>query len=109
MLLERNDLNLKDNSFEGLWVEIMNDKNKNIVRGCLYRHPSSDIEEFQNYISNCLTKLNKEKKECYLAGDFNIDLLKYNNNKYSEFLKNRLVSCHIFYNLPESQSLHRLL
>ena len=28
---ERNDLHLIHNSFEGLWVEIMNDKNKNTV------------------------------------------------------------------------------
>ena len=32
-------------------------------------------------------KVNKENKECYMCGDFNIDLLKYENNKkYSEFL-----------------------
>ena len=39
------------------------------------------------YIAKCLTKVNKKKKECYLTGDFNIDLLKYDsNNKYAEFL-----------------------
>jgi len=35
---------------------------------------------------NCLNKLNKENKDVYIAGDFNIDLLKYDtNNKYQEF------------------------
>ena len=35
----------------------------------------------------CLTKINREKKECYISGDFNIDLLKYeSNNTYAEFL-----------------------
>ena len=34
-------------------------------------------------------KITKEKKECYLSGDFNIDLLKYEtNNKYCDFLNN---------------------
>ena len=52
-----------------------------------YRHPSTDIVEFNNYISKCLSKINKEKKECYLSGDFNIDLLKYeNSNKHRDFL-----------------------
>ena len=86
-VVERNDLNLINKSFEIVWVEIRNDKHKNIVCGCLYRHPNSDIDEFMKYIAKCLTKVNKEKKECYLSGDFNIDLLKYDsNNKYAEFL-----------------------
>ena len=85
-VIERNDLNLVDTSFEALWVEIKIDKGKNIVCGCFYRHPSSDVDDFKNYISKTLIKINKEKKECYLSGDYNIDLLKYDtNNKYSEF------------------------
>ena len=37
-------------------------------------------------MSNCLNKLNKENKEVFIAGDFNIDLLKYDANiKYSDF------------------------
>ena len=59
---------------------------KNIICGCVYRHPSGDIDDFINYVSKCLTKINNEKKECYISGDFNIDLLKYNtNSKYNEF------------------------
>ena len=35
---------------------------------------------------NSLNKLNKENKEVYIAGDFNIDLLKYDTNiKYKDF------------------------
>ena len=42
---------------------------------------------FNKYISKCLTIINTEKKECYVSGDFNIDLLKYGTiNKYAEFL-----------------------
>ena len=84
---ERDDLNIIDNCFEGLWVEINNKKGKNIVCGCFYRHPSTDIDDFTKYISKCLTKINKEKKECYLLGDFNIDLLKYEtSSKHNNFL-----------------------
>ena len=37
-------------------------------------------------MKNCLDKLNKENKEIYISGDFNIDLLKYDSNKkYQEF------------------------
>ena len=86
-VIERNDLNINNISFEAIWIEILNSKTKNILCGCIYRHPNSDVEEFTNYVSKCLSKVDKEKKECYLSGDFNIDLLKYDsNNKYSEFV-----------------------
>ena len=86
-VIEREDLNQLDDNFEAMWVEIINDKTKNIICGCFYRHPNTDIDYFTNYVSKCLTKISKEKKECYLSGDYNIDLLKYDtSNKHSDFL-----------------------
>ena len=86
-VFERDDLNICDKSFQVVWVEVKVDKKKNIVCGCAYRHPNNNIDEFNVYISKCLERITKEKKECYFSGDFNIDLLKYeSNNKYSEFL-----------------------
>ena len=61
-VMERTDLNLINKSFEAVWIEIKNDKYKNIVCGCIYRHPSSDVVDFNNYLSKCLTKINKEKR-----------------------------------------------
>ena len=38
-------------------------------------------------ISKCLATISKENKECYVTGDFNIDLLKYDTcSKHKEFL-----------------------
>ena len=34
-VLDRNDLNLIDKSFQAVWIEVKNDKHKNIVCGCL--------------------------------------------------------------------------
>ena len=82
---ERNDLNLVNNSFEVVWVEIKN--TKNIVCGCIYKHPKSDNDDLNNYISKCLAIINKGKKECYVSGDFNIELLKCDTiNQHAEFL-----------------------
>ena len=79
--------NIVDKSFEAVWIEVKNEKRKIIVCGCLYRHPNSDIEDFTDYLTKILAKINKENKECYISGDFNIDLLKYDtNSKYSDFL-----------------------
>ena len=32
--------------------------------------------------NKCLTKITKERKQCYLSGDFNIDLLKYDKHRH---------------------------
>ena len=83
----RIDLDKVDNSFEIVWVEIQVDKSKNILIGCAYRHPNGNIDDFITYTSKCIKKINKEKKECYLSGDFNQDLLKFSTiNKTAEFI-----------------------
>ena len=54
---------------------------------CISASYSSDITEFINYISKCLTTLLIENKECYVTGDFNLDLLIYDTcSKHKEFL-----------------------
>ena len=86
-VFERFDLNKTNDCFEAIWVEIIIEKSKNIICGCTYRHPNSNIQIFNDYINKCLTTINKENKECYLSGDFNIDLLKYDIlNTHRDFL-----------------------
>ena len=76
----RTDLELKmyeSGKLETVFLEIMNGKKKNEVFGCIYRHPSMDINTFnEKYFNDTVAKITEEKKICYLAGDFNIDLLK---------------------------------
>ena len=85
-IFERVDLKVQHEDFESTWGEIKNIKSKNIVVGCIYRHPRYNTKEFCAYLEKCLIKLAKEKKEVYLCGDFNIDLLKIEiNNSYQEF------------------------
>ena len=78
---QRTDIKVKNKLFEGVWVEIKNKKSKNIVCGCVYRHPNKlkqDYSDFNKYMDETLSKLQKENKEVYVCGDFNIDLLKMN-------------------------------
>ena len=77
---ERTDLKIQDVEFEGIWIEIPNSRSKNTIVGCLYRHPhNNNTESFFDYLNKCLAQLNKENKEVYISGDFNLDLLKYEN------------------------------
>ena len=50
--------------------------------GCIYRHPTMDLNEFNCHYPNALLeKLAKEQKTVFLVGDFNVDSLKYEQHK----------------------------
>ena len=90
---QRDDLNIQTKEIESVWIEINKPKKKNIVIGCLYRHPHfNNLDDFFLYINSTLTKLSKEKKDIYLAGDFNLDLMKYNTNTKSRDFNNIITS-----------------
>ena len=72
---ERTDLKVQTKDYESVWVEISNNKSKNIVCGCIYRHPRYQQADFLEYMDSTLHKITKENKEIYLCGDFNIDFL----------------------------------
>ena len=75
----RNDLFIyKSTELESTFIEILSLKKTNVIFGCIYRHPHVDLNEFHGYyINNLLDKLSKENKAVSLLGDFNIDLLNY--------------------------------
>ena len=77
------DLNVyKANQLEPTFVEIINPKKSNTVIGCLYKHPNMDILDFKNnYLSQIFEIVSKERKQVFLVGDFNINLLNYNNHQ----------------------------
>ena len=58
--IERIDLNILHDEFEGAWVEIKNKHSKNIICACIYRHPHNNFKEIFQYLEMCLSKLNKE-------------------------------------------------
>ena len=64
----RDDLSTLDQT---LWVEIKNYKSTNFLCCCLYRHPSTDMSSFIDYINLTLEKVQKENKIVFMMGDFN--------------------------------------
>ena len=63
---KRLDLKVHTSDYQGVWVEIKNKNSKNIICGCVYRHPRYDMSDFLNYIDSTLKKLNGENKEIFL-------------------------------------------
>ena len=73
--------------FEASWIEIVNEKQTNVLLGCIYRHPRNTDDDFIVYMQNILEQIKKENKLVVIAGDFNLNLLKHNiDDKIKEFL-----------------------
>ena len=71
----RPDLCIANEYFESCFIEIEKNNQKNSIAGVIYRS-HTPIDDFIHNIGPVLEKINKEKKSCYIMGDFNIDLLK---------------------------------
>ena len=61
---KRNNLTIyAKNYLESTFIEVTNPSKANIIAGCIYRHPTMDLNEFNYYYLNpLLEKLAKEKK-----------------------------------------------
>ena len=65
---ERSDLNILKDDFESIWIEIIK-KNSKSICGCVYRHPCPNLDEFLDYMTNCLTTIARYNKEGFIAED----------------------------------------
>ena len=77
---------------ENCWIELINEKGPNVLIGVFYRHPSKNNKIFEEKLKKVLKKINKEKKKTVICGDFNLNLLNYENDKQvSSFLSTMLL------------------
>ena len=84
-----NDLNIyKKNELESTFIEIVNPRKSIIIVGVICRHPSMDLADFNcNHLNKLLENTSKGQKSTFLLGDFNVNLLNYNeHNETNEFL-----------------------
>ena len=73
--ISKDYLNIVNDDFEAIWIEIKNKKSKNYVCGCVYRHPNRDPTKFFQYLETNFAQLNKEKQNILIMGDFNFEPL----------------------------------
>ena len=78
-LKKRKDISISKNDSEILSIEIAN-KTKNIILSSVYRPPVSNLKEFKNSLKPIFGNIRRNNKDLYLAGDFNINILDYENN-----------------------------
>ena len=68
----------KNNELESTFIEIANPRKLIILVRLIYRHPATD---FTNFNCNYLNKLlEKEQKYFFILGNFNLNLLNYNEH-----------------------------
>ena len=70
--------------FESLLIEFMYNEISYTLGG-IYRHPSGNVSHFVSSLETILTKLD-DRKNPILAGDTNIDLIKYTNKNVVSFI-----------------------
>ena len=68
-ILERTDINITNDDYESIWIDIKNEKSKNIIIGSIYRHPRINNDNFNNflkYVEYSLNNPTKENKEIFI-------------------------------------------
>ena len=82
--------NYKDNFYkntESIFIDIFLPKTKPILIGILYRPPDKNnfVKNLEETFTNCNIL---DKQECYLLGDFNINILQNGENVFEKKLSN---------------------
>ena len=82
---------------ESAFIEILNPKRANNIIGVIYKHPTLDVDLFNNeYIRPLVSKLSLEKnKNVCIAGDFNINLLNLTSHSGSSEFFDIMTSNHL--------------
>ena len=99
-------------NIESIFIEIFLSKIKPILVGVLYRPP--DKSDFIEYLNNSLKESNiYDTQECYLVGDFNVNLLSGNKmileKQYSDSYIQAPPIVKNYIDLCLSHSLHQLI
>ena len=96
----RKDLSLNLQHCEDLWIEVESEKS-NIILGVIYRHPKKKLLLFQDKLCKNLSKLENNKLNYIVNGDFNINTLAIKNPKVSNYANDlNSIGCKMLINIP---------
>ena len=69
----RRDLDISHDGIKTCWIEITRERQKNVLVGCVYRHPKGNLEFFRETLKKQLEQLNTKGHEVLVLGDLNMD------------------------------------
>ena len=85
-----------DDILECVTVELCINKKYNIIVSCIYRTLGTNVDMFTHQPELMIKSIKNTKKTIFLCGDFNIDLLKYNNNNSTKYFVAMLFNLGIY-------------
>lgn len=80
----RYDLNVLNDCLEAIFIEVNHNVlglHHDVIVGCLYRPPNTDLEVAQNLLSEKFETIKNERTTCYIMGDYNVNLLNYESHR----------------------------
>ena len=83
---KQNNLCINCEAIESLSIKISNNDFKNINFNIVYRPPDGDLEVCENYFRSILSHNSIRNNSVILAGDFNINVLDFEQNNKSKIL-----------------------
>ena len=92
-------------AFQTLWIEIIQAKHANIIRGVIYRQHNSP-ERFQAYFEETIEKLSASGKPIYVMSDFNINLLRCEACNFAQNFLQSLQSFHLIPTIDKPTRVH---
>ena len=94
---KRDEFSLNVDDCQDIWFEIKPPNNKSFFIASFYRHPRQNYQLFQNNLLQKIGKINDKKKEFYILGDANINLLHYSSKTsvkhYVDLLNANICRC----------------
>ncbi|CAH3175140.1 unnamed protein product, partial [Porites lobata] len=91
--IDRSDLSFRSVEAESCWIEILQEHKPSIIVGCIYRHPSSNLDNFIFQLENLVSPLNQSKHQVFILGDMNIDFLRDLEKTINEEFNHLLSYC----------------
>ena len=77
-----------------IWLNTETDTGIKSTIGIIYRHPKANITKFNDKLYKVLDKINSDKsiEMCFIAGDFNVNLINFDNHNPTETFLNNFIS-----------------
>ena len=81
----------------------MNPRKAKLIVGIIHGHPKMYVINFSNILNNLLRKNNQQQKTVFLLGNFNIDVIHYNEHRpTNEFLDSLASDSYLLYIIQPS-------
>ena len=78
---------------ESTFIEILSKKQKNLIIGCVYKHPKHDVKDSKNnHMMPLLNKLSNANKDIMIMGDFTVNLINCNDDKNTSNVLDTILS-----------------